>query len=118
MADSTTHLDVINGARLQREVIFNELMDALSPATFGGRRASGCDGLVFLTYTSGHFELTPSTTNYIVAALDDQVITHSTADTNWNDTDNYARLYKIVTDTTGVVSYEDHRQIIGLALPE
>ena len=123
MADSTTHLDVISGTTKQREVTFNELMDALSPATVGGRRASVCEGLIWRQYGgryhdagapfyAGQIQLDDDTTNYIVAALDNGVVTHATDDTNWDDADNYARLYLVITADGAVTSYEDHRQIM------
>jgi len=128
MADSTTNLDLIRGTQDQKEVTFNELMDALSPACVGGRRASGCSGLIWqgnfgryhdagAPFFSGHFQLTDDATNYLVAALDDGVVTKATDDTNWNDSDNYMRLYLIVCADGAVSSYEDHRQAIGRELP-
>lgn len=127
MADSTTHLDLIQGSQEQKEVTFNELICAMSPASVGGRRASGCSGLIWQMYgglyrdsltpiSYGHFALTPGATNYIVAARVDGVTTKSTDSTNWDDDANFMRLYKIVTDADGVTSYEDHRSMIARVL--
>jgi hypothetical protein len=120
MADSTTHLDVISGSQLQKEVTANELFDAMSIASLYGRRASKCSALTWGFYggryretniTGGTRSLQASATNYMVADRLTGGATFSTDATNWNDDDNYMRLYKVVTDGLGVTSYEDHRSL-------
>lgn len=121
MADSTTILDLISVGQANKEDTANALYDALSPAALWGRRASTCVGLTW-GYYGGRFESAPianatimlgdATTNYLVAARSDGAVSVSSAATNWDDTDNYIRLYKIVTASSLVVSYEDHRQAI------
>ena len=36
-------------------------------------------------------------------------ISVSTTSTNWDDTTNYLRVYKVTTGTSTVTGYEDHR---------
>jgi hypothetical protein len=126
MADSTTHLDLIQGSQLQKEVTFNELVDALSPATLYGRRASGCSGLIWQSYgglyrenyVGGlHFQMAANSNNYFVADRLTGIMTHSTVATNWNDDGSYMRLYLVITDSFGVTSYEDHRSMHDRVLP-
>ena len=127
MADSTTHLDQINGNVLQREVIFNELMDAMSPALTGGRRAAKCAGLNFAFYTARYrdligynsftlFKLDANATNYITMERATGSITHDTSTEFWDDDDHYMRIYKVVTGDAEVESYEDHRSMIARVL--
>lgn len=118
MSDSTQNLDQITATAIQREATANALHDAGSPATLYGRRASTCTGLTWGYYggryggtavANGTVALTASTTNYVVANRSTGAVSVSTATTNWNDSTNYARAYKIVTGTGTVTSYEDHR---------
>lgn len=120
MADSTTNLDLIQGSQLQKEVTANELFDAMSPAAMAGRRASKCSGLTWtmvpgryrdFTTVGQPYQLTPSTTTYVVMSRDLGVVTYATDTTNWDNDAEYSRLYKIVTDTLSVTSYEDHRNM-------
>lgn len=117
MADSTTNLDQLvagDGAAARA----NELFDAASASTIFARQASICTGLTWGYYggrwsgtsiANGTLSLTASATNYIVVALATGVVSVSTANTNWNDTTNYARAYKVVTGGSTATSYEDHR---------
>lgn len=119
MADSTTHLAQIEMAQAQKEVTANGLFDAASPATFGGRRAEACTGLVWGYYggrlggagvSNGTLTLTASSTNYVVVNRANGVVSLASGSPNeWDDTDNYARLYKIVAGTATVSSYQDYR---------
>jgi hypothetical protein len=63
--------------------------------------------------TAGTLSLTASADNYIVVARASGVISVSTTDTNWNNVDDYARVYKVVAGTTTVTSFEDHRAGAG-----
>lgn len=51
----------------------------------------------------------PDTWNYIVVAKATGVISVSTSSTNWSDTANYARVYRIQTAASAVDTIEDHR---------
>lgn len=121
MSDSTSHLDLISASQSQKEVTANALFDNASPAIVYGVRAS-TTSLLTWGYFGGRFNgyaiangtltLTASSTNYIVAAIADGTISVSTTDTNWNDIVNYIKLYKVITGTTSITSYEDHRTMI------
>ncbi len=64
--------------------------------------------------TAGTLTLTnsvgsPTVYNYIVVAKATGVISVSTAITNWNDTTNYTRVYKVLAVSSVVTETEDHR---------
>ncbi len=100
------------------EIVINENFETLdhmavygkNPATttaltwgyYGGRYAG-------LAINSGTLTLTASQTNYVVVQRSNGAISTSTSITNWNNTVTYARVYRIVTGTNTVSSYEDHR---------
>ena len=72
MADSTTHVTQITSGQGSKEVTMNGLVDALSPALFGARRAEACAALTWgyyggrwagSTVANGTLTLTGSTTN-------------------------------------------------------
>lgn len=118
MADSTTHLDLIRGGQRQKEVTANALFDAMSGPTLFGRRAARCTGLVWAYYGGRYRDaivlpavrlLAANTTTYMVATRVDGVVSFFTGTSEWNNGDQYMRLYRIVTGATGVTSYEDHR---------
>jgi hypothetical protein len=118
MADSSTNLETIAASQASKETTANALFDAGSASTFGGRHAEASSGLSFGLYggrwggstvSNAVLTLGASTTSYIVANRTTGAITASTATTNWTDTGNYARLYKVVTGSSTVSSYEDHR---------
>jgi hypothetical protein len=123
MADSTTNLDLISVSQAQKEVTANALFDATSPASIYGRRASTTSLLTWGYYggrfnsfliANGTVSLTASQTNYIVASTADGSVSVSTSITNWNDSEgNYIRLYKVITGSTSITSFEDHRTILS-----
>lgn len=121
MSDSTSLLDLIAVGASDKEGKANALFDAASPAAMFGRRASTCTGLTWGYYggryysdliANGTLTLAANQTNYIVAAAADGTVSSSVSDTNWDDTDNYIRLYIVETGASLVESYEDHRQAI------
>lgn len=121
MADLGAPLDQLVVGQAQPAVTANELIDALSMAAFGGRRAATSSGLTWGYFggrwggtliAHGTLSLTASQANiYIVVARASGTISFSTANTNWNDGTNYARLYRCVTSASAVTNYEDYRQI-------
>lgn len=96
----------------------NENFDAASPSMIYGRDAAGCAGLVW-AYIGGRWggflipgdsqTIGTSTTTYMVVDKSDGEVSFSTTATNWNDSSNYARAYKIFTNASTVTSYEDFR---------
>jgi hypothetical protein len=122
MADSTPILPQMAAAADEREVVFNGLLDSMSPPSLYGRNYASCTGLTWAYFggrfasgsiASGTHTLTNTTTNYQVAARSNGAVSVSTSTTNWNDTTNYFRLYKMVTSGGVVTSYEDHREAYG-----
>jgi hypothetical protein len=100
------------------QVLFNQLAAALANVLVYANAYQTTSGLVWGYYggrwggfsvAAGTLALTLSTTNYVVVALADGSISVSTSNTNWNDTTNYVRVYKIVTGASAVTSVEDHR---------
>ena len=121
MADSTSPIQQIT-AGANADARINENFDAGSVAMLYGRRAAGTTGFTWAFYggrylstlvANGTVTLTASSTNYVVANKISGAVSTSTASTNWDDGNNYEKLYKIVTGTGLVTSYEDHRQLMG-----
>lgn len=123
MANSTTNLDPVLTSQANKEATVNAALDAASQAATYGRRASTSSGLTWGYYggnvviadgstsqiANGTLTLTPSSTNYIVAAKADGAVSVSTSDTNWNNTADYWRLYSVVTGSATVTSWTDVR---------
>lgn len=123
MANSTSHLDILQVNESSKEAVVNGLIDAGSHALTYGRHESLCAGRVFAWYGGAVFlpdgsraeisnssdELTASTTLYIVASKLTGAVTWSNATTNWNSGD-YWRLYSCVTGADTITSYTDYRR--------
>lgn len=122
MSDSTSLLTQITTAQAGKEATANELFNSVSHASFGGRKQSSSglawdyfggrilvDG-VSTAIANGTVTLTASTTNYVEATRAGVVSKNTTAFTPGS-----IALYKIVTGTATVTSYEDHRPLVKLA---
>lgn len=118
MANSTTNLDTIIASQAGKETRVNELIDAASPATLGGRRASTSSGLTWGYYggliyiggtptavANGTLSLTASTTNYVELNPATGAITVNTS----GFTAGRAPLYQITAGASTVTSYLDRR---------
>lgn len=123
MANSTTNLDQLVQSQASKEVTANALWDAMSQAATYGRRASTTSGLTWGFYggratltgqtqttsiANGTVLLTASSTNRVVAEKSTGTVSTSTGTTNW-DSEDYWRLYEVVTGTATITSYTDHR---------
>ena len=121
MSDSTSLLTQLTTAQAGKEATVNELMNAVSQAAFGGRKQSSSglswdyfggridvDG-VTTAIANGTVTLTASTTNYVESTRAGVVSKNTTGFTAGN-----IALYKIVTGTATVTSYEDHRPWVKL----
>lgn len=122
MADYTSPIQPIEAAT-NVATRLNENFDAASPAMLYGRDARTTTGLTWgyiggrfggALITSGTVTLDASTTSYLVAAQADGAVSVSDTTTDWDDADNFLRLYKITTGAAAVTGYEDHRQAIGV----
>lgn len=119
MADSTNPIpQVVAGAGAAQRV--NDLFAAASPSMLYALNPTTTTGLTFgflggryrsTSVSNGTVSLTASQTNYVVAAKATGTVSTSTATTNWNDTQNFERLYLVVTGTSSITSYEDHRAL-------
>lgn len=122
MSDSTSLLTQMTTAQAGKEATVNELMNAVSQTTFGGRKQSSSglswdyfggrilvDG-VSTAIANGTVALTASTTNYVESTRAGVVSNNVTAFTPGS-----VALYKIVTGASTVTSYEDHRPWVRLA---
>lgn len=121
MADQTSPIQPIEAA-INVATRLNENFDAASPAMLYGRDARTTTGLTWgyiggrfggALITSGTVTLDASATSYLVAAQADGAVSVSDTTTDWDDADNFLRLYKITTGVSAVTDYEDHRQAIG-----
>lgn len=95
-----------------------ENFDVLEVAAVFGKDATTTTGLTWgylsgrwggIAITAGTVTLTNAADNYVVVARDTGVVTTSTATTNWNNTADYARLYKLTAAGNVVTVTEDHR---------
>jgi hypothetical protein len=124
MSDSTSLLTQLTTAQAGKEATVNELLNAISAPAFGGRRQSSSglswdyfggrilvDG-VSTAIANGSVTLSASTTNYVEATRAGVVSKNTTG-----FTPGAVALYKIVTGTATVTSYEDHRPWIRLGTP-
>lgn len=119
------NLQSISESQASPEVPINENFEVMDWATvyakdpttstgltwgfFGGRWGGFLIAAGTLTLVG---EGSPTPTNYIVVNRSTGAISVSTEITNWNDTTNYARVYKVFTNASAVLSDpepEDHR---------
>jgi hypothetical protein len=121
MANSPTTLDLLSFSQNSKETTANALLDAASPATLYGRRASTTSGLTWgyyggwllingtlTTKANGTVALTGSADNYVEATIGGTVSTNTTGFTAGR-----IPLYKVVTGASTVSSYEDYRLVKG-----
>lgn len=121
MSDSTQHLSTITETQAGKATTANELFDPMSQAALFGRRAASTSLLTWGYYGArlyvngaasnvpsasyyGTVALTASQTNYVEVDHTGAVSVNTTAFSAGR-----APLYKVVTNTTTVTSYEDHR---------
>lgn len=117
MSDSSTLLDTVSASQSGKETTVNALMDAASPATLFGRRASTTSLLtwgyyggtllvdgVLTSIANGTLALSASSTNYIEATRAGVVSKNTTGFTAGS-----IPLYVVTTDGTQATSYTDER---------
>lgn len=111
----------ISGSQASPEIPINENFTLLACFQVYGMRAPTTNGLTWgywggrwggIAITDGTLSLTASATNYVVVAKASGAITVSTTSTNWDNTTDYKRVYKVTTGASAVSGYEDHR--VGL----
>lgn len=101
------------------EVLVNGVHETLESGAVYGKAHLTTSGLTWGYYggrwggfsvAAGTFTLTGSSANYIVVEIATGVTTCSASNTNWNDSANYARVYKLTTSASAVTATEDHRE--------
>jgi hypothetical protein len=106
------------GAQAGAPVVVNENFSALGHQAVYSKRYQATTGLTWAYHggrwsgfavADGTHTLTNTADNYIVAQRSDGVPSVSTSTTNWNDTTDYARVYKITVAGGVVTAVEDHR---------
>lgn len=114
------NLQPIN-ASASPEVQINENFDTLDFASVYGKDPRTTQNLTWVYYggrwasfsiTGGianAITLTDAADNYLVVAKASGVLSKSTGTTNWNNTTDYARVYKVTTAGGVVTVIEDHR---------
>jgi hypothetical protein len=123
MSDSTSIIAtlLLTSNQSAKEAAANRLFNAATPAMLFALNALTTTGLTFGLiggrYLSGAIAnqtvaLTDNADNYIVATVAAGVVSVATSTTNWNDQTTYVRLYKVVTVSGAITSYEDHRASI------
>jgi len=100
------------------EAPINENFETLDFAAVYGKAQATTTGLTWGYYggrwsgiavAAGTLTLTNNATNYVVVNRSTAAISASTSSTNWDDTDNYAHVYKVTTSGGVVTATEDHR---------
>jgi len=102
----------------EAEVLVNEALETLEHQATYGKDPATTTGLTWGYYggrwggfsvAAGTFTLANNTSTYIVAAVASGVTSQSTSNTNWNNTTDYKRVYKVTTASGAVTVIEDHR---------
>lgn len=100
------------------EIQVNENFEAIAHVAVYANDAGATSGLTWGYYggrwggvvvADGTLALTNAATNYVVVNRGSGAISVSTVNTNWNDTNNYGRVYKLTTAGSLVTATEDHR---------
>lgn len=100
------------------EIPVNENFETLAGLAVYGKNHATTTGLTWGYYggrwsgnliADGTLSLTDDATNYIVVNRSTGVASVSTSNTNWNDTANYGRDFKVTTVDGLVTAVEDHR---------
>lgn len=115
-ASGQAHPDVVVNANfkaVQHVAVYANNPDTTELLTWGylGGRWGG------FAVAAGTLTLTASSTNYVVVARATGVISTSATSTNWDDADNYARVYLLTTGASTVTAVEDHRAGDGGIFP-
>lgn len=124
MADSTTNIDTVSDSDVSKAVKVSALVDAASPSTIFGRRASTTSALTWgyyggkyrkadgtiVTKANATIALTDAATNYLLET-DGTVSKVTAAPTDWPGplASGAKALYQIVCSGGAVTSYTDYR---------
>lgn len=111
----------IAASQVNPEVPINENFESLEALACFSKNPDTTRGLTwgYLGGRLGGTAITAGTvtlsngTNYVVMLRSSGAVSTSTSTTNWNDTTNYARLYKVTAASSVVTATEDHRLGMG-----
>lgn len=115
---STPILTQLTSSQSSPEVPINEDFQTLEHQAVYGQRQAAHSGLTWgyyggmwggFTVANGTLALTNAADNYVVVNLGTGAISVSTTTTNWNDTTNYGKVYKLTAAGSVVTVQEDHR---------
>ena len=109
----------ISSTQASAEVPINENFALLEFLQVYGKKASTTSGRVW-SYWGGRWggvvvadttlaQFAQNSTNYLVVEYTTGLLTASTDNTNWNNSANYARVYKLTTGANTITAIEDHR---------
>ncbi len=117
MSHSSSLLDLMTETQADKSATFNALLDAASPSTLGGRRASACSLLTWAYYggqilvdgvptavANGTLSLSANSTCYVEMTRAGAISFNTSGFTAGR-----LPLYTIVTGASTVTSYTDHR---------
>jgi hypothetical protein len=102
---STTYPQTIDPAQANKETPLQEDQRAVEFASVLGYKPEGSSGLVFcyhggiwggLSIAADDVTATNTATNYVVVNRSTGVVSIATSTTNWNNTTDYARMYRLV----------------------
>lgn len=111
-------MQTLSSSQASPEVPINENFETLDHVSVYGKAHATTTGLTWGYYggrwggyavAAGTLTLTNAADNYVVAARASGAISVSTATTNWNNSTDYARVYKLTTAGSVVTATEDHR---------
>lgn len=106
-----------NGADGAEDII-EECFETLDWSAVFGKRHPACSGLTWAFYggrfagtsvADGAVTLTNAAVNYVVASRSTFAVSTSTSTTNWDNTADFFRLYRLTTAGNLVTAIEDHR---------
>lgn len=111
-------MQTLSSSQASPEIPINENFEVLDHAAVYGKAHNTTTGLTWgywggrwggFVVAAGTLTLTNAADNYIVVAKATGVITVSTSTTNWSNTTDYSRAYKLTTAGGVVTTVEDHR---------
>lgn len=108
----------IDPAQANKETPIQEDFRAIEFSGVFGRRDAGISGLTFawhggiwggFTIADDDQAVTNSATNYMVVAVADGAVTWATSTTNWNNSTDYRRCYRVVAAGGVITTIDDYR---------
>lgn len=112
------NLTEVSSTQRFKEVTINENFESIDYSSVYGKRLPVTEGLTWgywggrwggFSVAAGTLTLTNAADNYVVVLRSTGAISVSTASTNWDNTQLYARVYKITVAGSVVTAVEDHR---------